>query len=256
MYNKDMYEERNALLVGCAPEFVLNDSEILAFLGYSVTVVETGAAVLDFLASQYSSLVLIASCVQDVSLFSLARMIRKTSGLDHQPIIIGIVDNNDYDFEINRNEIDGWTSHPLDLEKIILAINLALQNKISKLAPPVVFASGIEDRAIPHLMEEFGPEGRYQALEIMRIFVKSSESLVVELRSAILKGNYTNLNLPLHSLKSNAGIVGARRLAQLCKEWGYREGKEDAKNLHEQVATSILSELEIVIEAVRKVLDD
>lgn len=251
-----MHEEKNVLLVGWDPDYILHDQEILEFLGYSVTLAETGAAVLDFMASQYSSLILIDTCLQDVSPFSLARMIRKTSGLDHQPIIIVVTTEGEIDFELHKNEVDSWTGRPLDLENITMAINLGLQTKISRMAPPVVFASGIEEQAIARLIDEFGPEGRYQAIEIMRIFVKSSEALVGQLQSAIQDGRFTSLNLPLHSLKSTAGIVGARRLAQLCKEWGYREGKDDAKIQHEQAAISILAELNIVIEAIRRALND
>lgn len=230
----------------------MEDQEILAQLGFSVVVAGTGAEALAHLAANHCDVILIDSPLPDISSGSLGRVIQKTT---KEPFILMIVEDEQQSSGAADQGMDGWIVRPLGFDRMMYAINLAEQNRRARIAPPVTLPSGIDQRVILELLEEYGWDNRIRAYELLQIFVRTSENLEEQMRSAIVSGVYSSLNLPLHSLKSNAKVIGAMRLSQLCKEWGARESETIPPDQRENLAQIILGELEIVVNTVRAMIE-
>lgn len=70
---------------------------------------------------------------------------------------------------------------------------------------------------IPKMLEQLsGLYGRETVLELIDIYIKSSQELITKIQSARERGDLPAVNSNAHSLKSSSANLGAERLSATC----------------------------------------
>jgi len=184
-------------------------TEYLTMNGYSVTIADNGMEVLEQLQSGQWDIVLMDIHMPEMDGMEATRLIRADRRYDTLPIIAltaGVV-KEDYEMyaQIGMNDV---LTKPLEIEKLLGAIEKHVTQKVSHKINPYRQVEGIDIEAIKHRVG--GKENI--VWHMLSKFQQQYSSFIEELRLTLAQNDRTGALRRLHTLKGVAGNISAAEL--------------------------------------------
>jgi PAS domain S-box-containing protein len=185
-------------------------------LGYHAHVASNGLEVLQALARQRYTVVLMDVQMPDMDGLEATRRIRREWPTDRQPHIIAMTANamqGDREICLEAG-MDDYLSKPVYLEEL----RLVLERAAARIATWSTAASGpataaaIDRATLDRLLAR--PEGD----DLVKLFVTEADETMRQLQQAVLDGDLRHAQDAAHRLKGSSGYVGATRIAALSAE--------------------------------------
>jgi signal transduction histidine kinase/DNA-binding response OmpR family regulator/HPt (histidine-containing phosphotransfer) domain-containing protein len=210
---------------------------LLERLGYRADVAANGLEVLQALRRQAYDVVLMDVQMPEMDGLEATRLICQEWGPEGRPHLIAMTANamkEDREACLAAG-MDDYLSKPIRVEALVEALSQS-RVRAGSVPPPTDGLGGLSRRPetrpeapVPLPMEvidwdvlgklrcSLGTDGAFWA-EFLAAFRHDAPQLLLDMRQALKRGDASGLRLAAHSLKSNGATLGARRLADLCRE--------------------------------------
>ncbi|MBN2384699.1 response regulator [bacterium] len=206
---------------------------ILRRMGYSPDVANDGREVLDFLKISHFDLVFMDIQMPEMDGFQTTDLLIRTIPPEKRPIIVAMTANA---LEGDREKcleagMDDYISKPIRIEELVHTLERWARHRqkgpIEQIAPQESGPDGPADRdtlldinIFNDLIEiDDGPEtGSHFLKELIHSFREESEALIGQMKRKIEQQDLHTLNRLAHSLKGASANIGARILAETCKQ--------------------------------------
>ncbi len=230
--------ERIPLRILLAEDTLVNQRVALLLLeriGYRADVAGNGYEVLEALCRQSYDLILMDIQMPEMDGLEAARMIRAGEWLDegirdnflNQPYIIAMTANAmQGDREICMAAgMDDYISKPIRVEELTQVIQGAVRFRQERLSQepgqdgivPDWPDAAIDEAAFQNFCQSIGAEHQDFVGSLIQDYLDEASQILNELREAIEHTNLEKIRRNSHSLKSSSMLLGAVKLAELCK---------------------------------------
>lgn len=169
--------------------------------------------------------------------------------------------------------MDDYIAKPIEIEALVAALKRAYAHKSScdeniQLAqdirteaqlsqPGGATAQGIYEESLVidplvlgRLRDMFGEKADHFITKMIRLFSEESQKRLSDLETAIHQNNSEQIALGAHTLKGSCGVIGAIRMAKICKEL---ECASRAQNTEQ--ASQLLDQIRVEYRQVESVLN-
>jgi PAS domain S-box-containing protein len=216
--------ERLPLRILLAEDNIINQKvalRTLERLGYRADVAANGLEVLDALHRQLYDVVLMDMQMPEMDGLEATRQLRRRHSVRHQPRIIAMTANA---MQGDRERclaagMDDYVSKPVQVEELIAALERCASHRFetatddaSRSADAVALDRGVLER----LQKEVGGGDSGFVAELIELFLSDTQSLLTQIKQALVQGEADVLERAAHTLKSSSASVGARSLAVRC----------------------------------------
>jgi two-component system sensor histidine kinase RpfC len=209
-------------------------AKILQRAGHSPFLVQTGDEAIDALEEQRFDLVLMDVNMPGTSGLDVTKLYRFAHlGEAHLPILALTADATPETRQLCKEAgMDGFITKPVEAARLLDVVHSFTTEK------PPTFDETVDESQVtdiashPRFVGETDPVIDKQALidlesldprndfltEVLDNFIKDTEQVIEELRTAHARGSVTDLRDSAHALRSSAANIGARRIHRLCSE--------------------------------------
>ena len=209
-------------------------TNMLELLGCQVTIAANGREAIRALAQSTYDLVLMDCQMPEMDGFAATAAIRRSEGPMRQIPIIALTANA---MEGDQQRclaagMDDYLSKPFTQEKLrkllqhwtqrLQIASTAAQDSVSvspPTAPPIVTTVPLLDQGALTELQQLQRPGQPNVVhKCITTYLTDAQHLSAALQRSITEGDNATLREVAHSLKSSSAQVGARRLAELCKD--------------------------------------
>ncbi len=188
-------------------------------LGYRADVVGNGLEVIESLSRQPYDVILMDVQMPELDGLETTRQIVARWPADSRPRIIAMTANamrGDRERCLAAG-MDDYISKPVRIEELELVLkhqrlNLDTPSMPQPASPPLLIDLKLIERSI----QGFGSDNRVVLHEFIDLFMVETPKLMTNLDRAITEGDYHQIRIAAHTLKSNAALLGAMILTDLC----------------------------------------
>jgi CheY-like chemotaxis protein len=229
-------------------------------LGYAADVVADGEETLAALRRQRYDLILMDVQMPGMDGLEATRRIRNEWPAAERPRIIAMTANalrEDRETCLAAG-MDDFLSKPVLLEDLCAALSRGGGTAVAALSPPVASpaaSSGDGDESfdpkyIDQLRQLQDRSGRELVSPIIDRFLAEAPLRIAELRRALAAGDDHKFVFVAHTFKSSCAQLGARRMAEICRDLEMRGRKVEWSGL-EEILGHLQSEIEHVAPRLR-----
>jgi CheY-like chemotaxis protein len=224
---------------------------LLRQLGYAADVAADGEETLAALRRQRYDVILMDVQMPGMDGLEAARRIRDEWPAEERPRIIAVTANalrEDRETCLAAG-MDDYLSKPVLLEDLRVALSRGAGTAVP--APPPVAGSGdggeepFDPQYIDQLRRLQGRSGRELVSPIIDRFLAEAPLRLAELRRALAARDDHNLVFVAHTFKASCAQLGARRLAEICRDLEMRGRRAEWPGMEETVG-HLESEIELL----------
>ncbi|WP_129629079.1 response regulator [Candidatus Oscillochloris fontis] len=216
-------DTRHSLRILLAEDNAVNQRvalRTLERLGYRADVVGNGLEAIEAIARQPYDLVLMDVQMPELDGLEATRQIVARWPADVRPRIIAMTANamrGDRERCLAAG-MDDYISKPVRIEELELVLKQHTLSEVSFVAPELPHEDLIIDlKMIEHLQQSLGGGNPTVLHEFIDLFSLETPKLIASLAQAITDQQPDQIRLAVHTLKSNAALLGAMALAELCR---------------------------------------
>ncbi len=236
-------------------------SLMLRRMGFKSDIAADGVVAVQAVRDHLYDVILMDMHMPEMDGLEATRRIRKEISANRQPFIVAMTANvlaGDRERCLEAG-MDDYISKPVKREELLRALSRIepIESPEATQEPAVDEQAAVDlanevsvDRsALQRILELLGEEGPQTVGELVDIFLDSAGKLVKNMESGLNNRSVRELYHPVHTLRSSAATLGARRLSAMCEQAEYRLRPA-------MEAESDLQELEFWTTAVQQIKDE
>lgn len=223
---------------------------LLQQMGYSADVASNGLEVLEALNRQHYEIVFMDIQMPEMDGLEATKHILKNRKLELRPKIIAMTANvmqgdREICLEAGMNDYIG---KPILIEEVQKAlIKWGKEIRAEREMRKMRFSKTFLDMDVVNGLKEIGDVTFLN--EMVKLYIDQSEELINSIRENCAKGNFDRVNLDTHSLKGSSLNLGARDIADLCRQIEAKIKETDTPGL-----MYLIKELERTFESTKEEL--
>jgi CheY-like chemotaxis protein len=228
--------------------------DMLALCGCSAHVVVDGRHALEAMQAGNWDLVLMDCQMPEMDGFTATREVRaweKRSGMPHVPIVALTANAMQGDEERCRAAgMDDYLTKPFELRE--LWRKLSAWRDVTMQRRSAATAAAIDPGAI-RTLRSLRPDDPSSAARVIRAYLKSSQRLVAQVRTATNTHNPKDVHVAAHTLKSACAYVGAHRVRKLASDLEFRARDEQLADAG-PIVDALTAEAARAVEELERIL--
>ncbi len=223
---------------------------LLQQMGYSSDVASNGLEVLEALNRQHYEIVFMDIQMPEMDGLEATRHILKNRKLELRPKIIAMTANvmqgdREICLEAGMNDYIG---KPILIEEVQKAlIKWGKEIRAEREMRKMRFSKTFLDMDVVNGLKEIGDQAFLD--EMVKLYIDQSEDLILSIKDNCAKSNFNKVNLDTHSLKGSSLNLGARDIADLCRQIEMKIKETDTPGL-----MYLIKELERTFESTKEEL--
>ncbi len=250
--------QRHSLRILLAEDNAVNQKvalRILERIGYRADVAANGLEVLDALSRQSYDVILMDVQMPEMDGLETTRYICQRWPYQ-RPRIIAMTANalrGDRERCI-RAGMDDYISKPVQVHELIAALNLRASSEI--LTPPALLPPLLpipNPIALEALYSTLGDDSPTIVQEFIELFLDDSVRLLSELDKALIHNDTMLFCRAAHSFKASSALLGAKTLANLCREMELKGQNKDLTEAENDLLQA-QTEFKLVRQSLEKIL--
>ncbi|HZU87375.1 MAG TPA: GAF domain-containing protein, partial [Anaerolineaceae bacterium] len=205
---------------------------MLRRLGFKADIASDGKETLEAVRNSLYDVVLMDMHMPEMDGLEATRRIRQELPAERQPHIIAMTANvltGDRERCIQAG-MDDYISKPVKRDDLLRALGRCTPLEplrwassedllvITPEADTSLAGASIDRQVLQRIIDMLGEDGPRTIRELIDIFLDSAARLVKNMESGVFNHSVRELYHPIHTLRSSAGTLGARRLSMLCEE--------------------------------------
>ena len=233
LLNADL-AKRHPLRILVAEDNLVNQQlavQLLQRMGYRADVVSNGQEVLLTLTQRSYDLILMDVQMPEMDGLSATKAICQRYGNAERPYIIAMTANamqGDRDRCLAAG-MDDYVSKPIRLPELTAALQRCPSQSLPSVEPSSISCVSstsltlpvidlLDDTVLKGLVEILGSDAEAQLREIVETYVAETAKYLSDLEIAISRADFAALQLLSSSLRSSSQAVGAKLVAQTCRQ--------------------------------------
>lgn len=203
-------------------------TKLLARLGYEIETANDGNEAVEAVNKAFYDIVFMDVQMPTMDGLTATRTIRSSYTIKEQPIIVAMTafaspEDRQACLDAGMND---YTPKPItmeDLERMIKKwVNKNTMEKNVKIVEDTANVSGLSDLLDPVTINRLIDIGKATdpgfTLQVLEMFAKQAPSCIEEMRTGLSSGDYTTMWKSAHKLKGTCLNIGAKKVAEVCKE--------------------------------------
>jgi PAS domain S-box-containing protein len=226
-------------------------------LGYKPDIVQNGLQVIEKLRNEIYDIIFMDVQMPEMDGMDATRFILNKMSLEKRPVIIAMTafaleGDKEKCIEAGMND---YISKPFMVEEIVNKITEWFGkrngNTMEKKSPEKQNGNSVIDETLIHRLKAMSPDDPDFFKEVLNMFVAQAPDLIREMDEACKAKRYEIMGQAAHKLKGSALNMGAKKLAELCRELEIRGRSNDGFDC-EKMIEDVKSVYERTIEELKK----